>query len=58
MPEEKPPSKIKGKALRRTRGQLKALARIEAADIDLARADWRRKTLPGWGELIEAERIR
>lgn len=57
-PPEERPSKIRGKALDRTQGELDALARITADDVDIARADWKRKTLPEWRELIEAERIR
>jgi hypothetical protein len=51
-------SKITGKALRRTKGEIRALSSITRSDVEIARFDWKAKTLPDWRELIEAERIR
>jgi hypothetical protein len=48
------PRKAKGQALPRGEEDFNRLSQVQPVDIRDARADWKKRTLPGMGGLIEA----
>lgn len=48
--------RARGKARSWSRAEKARKATVTLEDIEVARRDWRAKTLPGWGLLIESRR--